>query len=66
MTDRLETRSSWTDTLNEELLMTQLMSDVTTVEDNTEEWYSLIAVIILLLTLLGHSSVGVIANLVPA
>ena len=35
-------------------------------DDDGEDWTTLIGVLVLLLTLFGQSSIGVIANLVPA
>ena len=35
-------------------------------EDNEAEWDKILGILVLLLTLLGHSSSGVVANIVPA
>jgi hypothetical protein len=39
--------------INEELLLTQHMSELSIVEDNSQEWYTLIGILILLLTIFG-------------
>ena len=55
------------DEINEELLLTQHMSELSAfMEDDGTEWYTLIGIGVLLLTLIGHSMVGVVANIVPA
>lgn len=66
--ERLENlQSSSEDDIDEELLRTQHMSELSlVVSDNGEEWYTLLGVLVLLMTLLGLASVGVVANLVPA
>lgn len=66
--ERLENlQSSSEEDIDEEFLKTQHMSELSAVElENGEEWYTLLGVFVLLMTLLGFSSVGVIANLVPA
>ncbi len=35
-------------------------------ENNEAEWDKILGILVLLLTLLGHSSSGVVANIVPA
>lgn len=39
--------------INEELLLTQHMSELSIVEDSSQEWYTLIGILILLLTIFG-------------
>lgn len=54
------------DSLDEELMKTQHMSELSVNEEDDEDWYTLIGILILLISLFGVSSVGVVANLVPA
>lgn len=42
------------------------MSELSIVSSDNEEWYTLIGILVLLLTLLGNAMIGVVANLVPA
>jgi hypothetical protein len=67
--ERLDAGSSESfseESLNEELLLTQHMSELSIVSSDNEEWYTLIGILVLLLTLLGNAMIGVVANLVPA
>lgn len=54
------------DSIDEELLLTQHMSELSLLEENGEDWDVLIGVLMLLGTLLGTSLMGVAANVVPA
>lgn len=55
------------DSIDERLLVSQHMSELSLAEtDDREEWYTFVGIIVLLLTLFGHASSGVIANLVLA
>ena len=55
------------DCIDERLLVSQHMSELSLAEtDDSEEWYTFVGIIVLLLTLFGHASSGVIANLVLA
>ena len=42
------------------------MSELSFNEEDNEDWYTLIGILVLLISLFGVSSVGVVANLVPA
>jgi hypothetical protein len=43
------------------------MSELSVIEENVElEWDKMLGILVLLLTLIGHSGTGVIANIVPA
>lgn len=69
-TERLENddvRHHLDDSIDEELLKTQHMSELSILEEEVaEEWDKMLGILILLLTLLGHASMGVAANIVPA
>ena len=69
-TERLENenlRHHLDDSIDEELLKTQHMSELSLLEEEAaEEWDKMIGILVLLLTLLGHASMGVAANIVPA
>jgi hypothetical protein len=52
--------------IDEELLDNQHNSDLSLLEEDEEDWYTLIGIVVLLVTLFGVSSIGVVANLVPA
>lgn len=55
------------DSIDEELLKTQHMSELSYIEEEAgEEWDKLIGILVLLLTLISYSSMGVASNLVPA
>lgn len=52
--------------IDEELLEDQQMFASEDGEEEGEEWYTLLGIIVLLTTLFGTSIVGVVANIVPA
>jgi hypothetical protein len=64
--EHMRDSTSSDDSLDEELLRTQNMSELSAIDSEHQEWYTLIGILVLLLTLVGSSLIGVTANVVPA